>query len=101
MMKQAQELQKRMAEMQERLQNYEIEGTSGGGMVKATVTGKGELKALKIDPSLVDPKEVDVLEDLIIAAFNDGKGKVEAHLAKEMSSVTGGMPLPGGFKLPF
>lgn len=101
MMKQAQELQKRMADMQDRLQHYEVEGTSGGGMVKVTVNGKGELKALKIDPSLVDPEDVEVLEDLIIAAFNDGKGKIEAHLAKEMANVTGGMPLPGDFKLPF
>lgn len=101
MMKQAQQMQAKMAEMQERLNQVEMTGVSGGGMIKVTVNGKNEMKALSIDPTLVDPKEVEVLEDLIIAAFNDAKAKVEAHVAEEMGKITGGMGLPGGMKLPF
>jgi DNA-binding YbaB/EbfC family protein len=101
MMKQAQQMQEKMAAMQERLNQVEMIGVSGGGMVKVTVNGKNEMKALSIDPTLVDPKEVEVLEDLIIAAFNDAKAKVEAHVAEEMGKITGGMGLPGGMKLPF
>lgn len=101
MMKQAQQMQAKMAEMQERLNQVEMTGMAGGGLVKVTVNGKNEMKGLSIDPSLVDPKEVEVLEDLIVAAFNDAKAKVEAHVAEEMSKITGGMGLPGGMKLPF
>jgi DNA-binding YbaB/EbfC family protein len=100
MMKQAQQLQQKMAEMQERLNQVELEGTSGGGVVQVTVNGKGEMRKLSIDPSLVDPKEVEVLEDLIVAAFNDGKSKIEAHISEEMGKVTGGLNIPG-LKLPF
>lgn len=100
MMKQAQQLQQKMAEMQERLNQVELEGTSGGGLVKVTVNGKGEMRKLLIDPSLVDPKEVEVLEDLIVAAFNDGKSKIETHISEEMGKVTGGLNIPG-LKLPF
>ena len=70
-------------------------------MVKVTVNGKGEVKGLSIDPTLVDPKEVEVLEDLVIAAFNDAKTRVDAHVAGEMAQLTGGLNLPGGMKLPF
>ena len=101
MMKQAQQMQEKMAAMQEKLDHVEMTGLSGGGMVKVTVNGKSEMKGLAIDPSLVDPKEVEVLEDLIIAAFNDAKAKVEAHVAEEMAKITGGMGLPAGMKLPF
>ncbi|MBM3468706.1 MAG: YbaB/EbfC family nucleoid-associated protein [Alphaproteobacteria bacterium] len=101
MMKQAQQLQAKMAEMQEKMNQVEMAGSSGGGMVKVTVNGKGEMKGLSIDPSLVDPKEVEVLEDLIVAAFNDAKAKVEAHVSAEMSKITGGLGLPSGMKLPF
>lgn len=101
MMKQAQQLQEKMAEMQERMNQVEMTGVSGGGMVKVTVNGKGEMKSLAIDPALVDPKEVEVLEDLIIAAFNDAKTRVEAHVAGEMGKLTGGLNLPAGMKLPF
>jgi hypothetical protein len=87
--------------MQERMNQVEMTGASGGGMVKVTVNGKSEMKSLAIDPALVDPKEVEVLEDLIIAAFNDAKTKVEAHVAGEMEKLTGGLNLPGGMKLPF
>lgn len=101
MMKQAQQLQEKMAEMQERMNQVEMTGVSGGGMVKVVVNGKSEMKSLAIEPSLVDPKEVDVLEDLIVAAFNDAKAKVENHIAEEMGKLTGGLGLPGGMKLPF
>ncbi len=101
LMKQAQEMQGKMAAMQERMGAMEIDGASGGGLVKATITGKGELKRLKIEPSLVDPKEVEVLEDLIVAAINDARAKVDIAAAEEMKKVTGGLALPPGMKLPF
>jgi DNA-binding YbaB/EbfC family protein len=101
LMKQAQQMQAKMAEMQEKLAAMEIAGTSGAGMVNATVNGKGEVKRIKIDKSIVDPNDVEMLEDLIVAAINDARGKVEAHAAAEMEKLTGGLGLPGGFKLPF
>ena len=101
LMRQAQEMQGKMGEMQERLAQIEIEGSSGGGMVKVTLNGKGEMRRLHIEPALCQPEEGQVLEDLIIAAHNDAKGKVEAHAQEEMSKLTGGLNLPGGFKLPF
>jgi len=101
MMKQAQEMQAKMAELQARLEAVEIAGASGGGMVSVTVNGKGDLRAVKIDPKLVDPAEVEVLEDLIVAACNDAKAKVEARVAEEMAKLTGGLQLPPGLKLPF
>ena len=84
MMKQAQEMQAKMGEMQAALEAVEIDGASGGGLVTATLTGKGELRRLKIDPALVDPSDIEVLEDLVIAAVNDAKRKVEANAAEEM-----------------
>jgi len=101
MMKQAQEMQTKMAEMQERLAETEVTGASGGGMIQVTLNGKGEMRAVSIDPALVDPNEVAVLEDLIVAATNDAKAKVEAQLAQKMGELTGGLGLPPGFKLPF
>jgi hypothetical protein len=87
--------------MQEKLGQVEVSGQAGAGMVTATLNGKSELRALKIDPSLVDPNEVEVLEDLIVAAVNDAKAKVEAKVAEEMKQVTGGLDLPPGMSLPF
>jgi len=101
MMKQAQAMQSKMAEMQESLSNFEIAGTSGGGMVSVTLNGKGEMRGMKIDPSLLDANEVEVLEDLITAAFNDAKTKVEAHVSERMAEITGGLKLPAGMSLPF
>jgi DNA-binding YbaB/EbfC family protein len=101
MMKQAQEVQTRMQQMQERLEEEEVSGASGGGMVSVTLNGKGNLRKVKIDPSLVDAEEVEMLEDLLVAAFNDAKTKVEAMVAEKMSEVTGGLQLPPGMKLPF
>lgn len=101
MMRQAQEMQERLAQMQTRLTEMEIVGTSGGGMVEVTLSGKHEAKRVKIDPKLFDAGEVGVLEDLIAAAINDARGKIETHTAEQMSELTGGLPLPPGFKLPF
>jgi DNA-binding YbaB/EbfC family protein len=101
MMKQAQQLQTKMADMQQKLQQVEMSGMSGGGMVTISINGKGEMKSIKIDPALANAEEVDILEDLIIAAFNDAKAKIDNHTAEEMSKVTGGLNLPGGLKLPF
>ncbi len=101
MLKEAQKLQSRMAEMQAKLDTIEVAGAAGGGMVTVTLNGKGEMRAIKIDPSLVEPAEIEILEDLVVAAFNDAKAKVEAHVQDEMSKLTGGMNLPAGLKLPF
>lgn len=101
MMKQAQEMQAKMAEMQARLDQVEVTGAAGGGLVQVTLTGKGEMREVKIDKSLLDPNEVEVLEDLVRAAFSDAKARVESHVAEEMSKLTGGLKLPPGMKLPF
>ena len=101
MMKQAQQMQAKMAEMQAALEQVEVTGTAGGGMVRVTLSGKNAAKAVKIDPSLINPAEAEVLEDLVLAAFNDARGKLEAHIAAEMAKLTGGLQLPPGLKLPF
>jgi nucleoid-associated protein EbfC len=101
MMKQAQEMQARMAELQAKLDAIELTGAAGGGMVQVTLNGKGEMKKLKLDKALIDPNETEVLEDLILAAFNDAKSRVEAHVGEEMAKLTGGLKLPPGMKLPF
>lgn len=99
MMKQAQALQGRMAEMQAELARTLIEGRAGGGMVVVTLTGKGEMSQLQIDPSLLRPDDAEILEDLIVAAHNDAKAKVEEAMQEKMKSLTGGLPLPPGMKL--
>ena len=101
MMKQAQEMQAKMAEMQEQLSATEVTGSAGGGMVRVTMTGKNEARKLKIDAALINPAEAEVLEDLIVAAINDARVKAEAATAEKMSDLTGGLQLPPGFKLPF
>lgn len=101
MMKQAQQMQEKMQDMQSALEEMEVDGTAGGGLVTVTLNGKGEMAKLKLDPSLITPDDVEVLEDLIVAAHNDAKAKVEARSAEEMSKITGGLDLPPGFKLPF
>jgi nucleoid-associated protein EbfC len=100
MMKQAQKLQEKMAELQQELALAELTGASGGGMVQVTLSGKGDVRKLKIDPSLIDPEEVEVLEDLIVAACNDAKAKLEAHVSEKMSEMTGGLKLPPGMSFP-
>ena len=99
-MKQAQAMQKRMEEMQEKLAQEEVNSSSGGGMVSIVMNGKFEVKKLNIDSSLVNAEEKDILEDLIIAAFNDAKNKVDEKMQNGVKDVTGGMNL-GGLKLPF
>jgi len=99
LMKQAQQMQAKVEQMQAELAELEVEGNAGAGMVTAVMTGKGELKRLKIDPSLVDPGEVEVLEDLIVAACADAKAKSESQAAEQMSKITGDLPLPPGMKL--
>jgi DNA-binding YbaB/EbfC family protein len=101
MMKQIQGMQSQMQDMQAALERIEMTGQSGGGMVNVTLSGKGEMRRVKIDPKLLDPAEVEVLEDLILAAAKDAKAKVDQHVASEMSKVAGGLPLPPGMKLPF
>jgi len=101
MLKQAQEMQSKMAEMQESLGDLEIEGQSGAGMVAATLNGKYELKRLKIDKSLVDPEDVEVLEDLVVAAVNDARSKVEGEVQSKTQELMGDLKLPPGMKLPF
>jgi DNA-binding YbaB/EbfC family protein len=101
MLKQAQEMQSRMAEMQSALEQIEVTGQAGGGLVAVTVGGKGEVRKVKIDPKLATPEDVEVLEDLIAAAAKDAKTKADAQVAEQMSKLTGGLSLPPGFKLPF
>lgn len=101
LMKQAQEMQEKMGEMQEQLASIEVQGTSGAGMVTVTMSGKSEVRGVKIDPSLLKPEEAEVLEDLIVAATNDARSHVEARAQEEMSKVTGGLNLPPGLKMPF
>jgi hypothetical protein len=100
MMKQAQQLQAKMNDLQEQLAKTEVTGASGGGMVQVTLNGRGEMLKVKIDPSLVDPNETEILEDLILAAFKDAKTKVEATVAERMSELTGGLQLPPGMQFP-
>lgn len=100
MMKQAQKLQEKMNEMQEQLANTEVTGSSGGGMIQVTLNGKAEVRRVRIDPTVIDPAEAEMLEDLIMAAFNDAKAKVEAHVAEQMSEITGGLKLPPGMQFP-
>ena len=101
MMKQAQQLQKKMAEAQEKLNSIEVEGISGGGLVKVTATAKGEIKRIVLDDSIMNTEEKEITEDLIVAAINDAKQKGEVKTQEKMKDLTGGLPLPPGMKLPF
>lgn len=101
MMKKAQEMQKKMQEMQDNLGELTEEGSAGAGMVTVTITGKHHLKKITISPDLIVPEDKEMLEDLIVAAFNDAKQKMEIKIASEMEKVTGGLGLPAGMKLPF
>ncbi|HEX4891314.1 MAG TPA: YbaB/EbfC family nucleoid-associated protein [Alphaproteobacteria bacterium] len=101
LLKQAQEMQSRMGEMQAKLEQMEVRGVSGGGMVAITLNGKNMLQKVEIDPGLLRPEEAEILEDLIVAAHNDAKSRLDLKVQEEMSKVTGGLSLPPGFKLPF
>jgi nucleoid-associated protein EbfC len=99
LMKQAAELKSKMETMQAELDSVEVEGVAGGGMVKVTLTGKGEMKAVRIDESLIKPSDKEIIEDLIVAAHADARRKAEAVLQEKMKTVAGGLPLPPGMKL--
>lgn len=101
LMKKAGAMQAKMAEMQAELDNITVEGFSGGGLVKVTLTVKGDLKSLSIDPSLAKADEVEILEDLIVAAHGDARRKAESVMAEKMQGMTAGLGLPPGLKLPF
>jgi len=100
LMKQAQAMQKKMQDMQSELENKEYEGETAAGAVKVAVNGKGEMLSISLDKNLIDPEEKDVLEDLIVAAFNDAKRK-QSEDSESMMSGMGGLNLPPGFKMPF
>jgi DNA-binding YbaB/EbfC family protein len=101
LMKQASQMQAKMQEMQAKMEAMEVEGQAGAGLVSVTLTGRGDMKRLKVDPKLADPAETEMLEDLIVAAHAEAKRRIEEIMAEEMAKVTGGMQLPGGMKLPF
>ncbi len=101
LMAQASQMQQKMMEAQEALDRIEVTGEAGAGLVKATATAKGKLRALSIDPALFKPEDREVVEDLIVAAVQDAQEKAQARAAEEMSKLTEGLPLPPGMKLPF
>lgn len=101
MMRQAQEMQDKLQTMQRDLSEIEVTGSSGGGLVRITLSGKTEARRVEIDPSLLKESESQVLEDLLVAAFNDARAKVEATAQQKMAELTGGLQLPPGLKLPF
>lgn len=100
MMKQVQKMQAKMEELQAELEKAEVEGSAGGGMVKCVVNGKGDVRSIAIDPEVVDPEEIEMLQDLIVAAINQAKEKAQELQSEQMSSITGGLNLPG-MNLPF
>ena len=99
LMKQATELKSKMEAMQAELEKLEVEGTAGGGLVSVKLTGKGEMKAVKIDGSLIKPEEKEIVEELFVAAHGDARRKAEVLMQEKMQGLTGGMPLPPGLKL--
>ncbi len=101
LMKQAQQMQEKMQELQSKLEAMEVDGESGAGLVAVTLNGKGDLRRIRIDPKLADPADVEMLQDLIVAANNDAKRKIEQAAAGEMQKISGGLQLPPGMKLPF
>ncbi|MCB1499939.1 MAG: YbaB/EbfC family nucleoid-associated protein [Bauldia sp.] len=101
MMKQAKQLQEKMQVVQEEIAAMSVDGASGGGLVAVTTNGKGDVRSVRIDPSLMKPEEVEILEDLIVAALADARAKAEAAVAEKMQAMTGGLNLPPGMKLPF
>ncbi|MGJ8527479.1 YbaB/EbfC family nucleoid-associated protein [Maritalea sp.] len=101
MMKKAQEMQAKMGEMQAELEATEVQGSAGAGMVVVTLTGKGDMRGVKIDPSLLKVEEAEILEDLLIAAHADARKKAEEISQSKMQEMTAGLPIPPGMKLPF
>jgi DNA-binding YbaB/EbfC family protein len=98
LMKQAAELKTKMEAMQAELDQLEVEGTAGGGMVTVRMSAKGEMKGLRVDPSLMKPDEKEIVEDLVVAAHADARRKAEALVQEKMKALTGGLPLPPGLK---
>ena len=98
-MKQAQAMQQKMQDVQAELDRIEVEGSAGGGMVKVVTTAKGEAKSVRIDPSLLNPDEAEIVEDLVVAALNDARQKADRAAQEKMAEVTKGLPLPPGLKL--
>jgi nucleoid-associated protein EbfC len=96
LMKQAQQLQTRMAELQQELETTEVEGSSGGGLVTVRLSAKGEMRGVKIDPSLIKPDEAEILEDLILAAHSEARRRAEQLMQDKMKELTGGLPIPPG-----
>jgi DNA-binding YbaB/EbfC family protein len=101
MMGKVKEMQEKMGALQEEIAALEVEGTAGGGLVTIRLNGKGHMLGMKVDPSLFREEEIEVLEDLIVAAHNDAKGKAEAETQRKTEALTAGLPLPPGMKLPF
>jgi DNA-binding YbaB/EbfC family protein len=101
LMKQAQAMQQKMADLQAELENVTVEGQAGGGMVRVTMTAKGAMRGVDIDASLLQPSEKEIVEDLIVTAHEDARRKGEAMVAEKMQAITAGLPLPPGMKLPF
>ena len=99
LMKQAAELKARMEAMQAELESVEVEGTAGGGLVSIVLTGKGVMKSVKIDETLIKPSEKEIVEDLLVAAHADARRKAEAIMQEKMKAVAGGLPLPPGMNL--
>ena len=100
-MKQAQQMQQRIAEMQARINETDFSGQAGNGLVQVTMTGKGVVKSVKIDPKVIDPTDAETLEDLVLTAVNDTRAKIDSYSDEESQKVMGGMKLPAGMKLPF
>jgi nucleoid-associated protein EbfC len=101
LMKQAKAMQEKMQGLQQEIADVQVSGQSGGGLVEVTLNGRNEMASLKIDDSLLKPEEKDILEDLILAAHNDARSKLEARIAEKTQSLTAGLPLPPGMKFPF
>lgn len=101
LMSKAKEMQQKMADMQAEMETITADGTAGGGMVTVTLSGKGAMTGIKIDPSVFAEDDVEILEDLIVAAHGDAKGKIEKIMAEKTQEMAAGLPLPPGMKLPF
>ncbi|MBR0559247.1 YbaB/EbfC family nucleoid-associated protein [Neokomagataea anthophila] len=101
LMKQASQMQSRMQDAQKELANLVVDGSAGAGLVTVQLTGKGEMRNLRIDPKLAEPSDMETLQDLIVAAYTDAKAKAEAASSEVMRGVTGGIDLPPGLNLPF
>lgn len=101
MMGKVKEMQEKMAGLQEEIEQLELEGTSGGGLVTVKLNGKGNMLSMSVDPSLIKEDEAEILEDLVVAAHNDAKSKVEAAVQAKTQELTAGLPIPPGMKLPF